>query len=65
MGATAVDTCVVGPDAAALQVGLAWFETVLDETVVRAITPDDSFDSLLTLARACAPVGQRVSASSG
>jgi alkanesulfonate monooxygenase SsuD/methylene tetrahydromethanopterin reductase-like flavin-dependent oxidoreductase (luciferase family) len=55
MGATALDTCVTGPDAAALQPGIARFEAVLDETVVRAITPDDSLDSLLTLARACAP----------
>ncbi len=55
MGATALDTCVVGTDAAALQPGLARFETLLDETVVRAITPDDSLDSLVALARACAP----------
>ncbi len=55
MGATALDTCVVGPDAAALQPGIARFEAVLHETVVRAITPDDSLDSLLALARACAP----------
>jgi len=55
MEASALDTCVVGPDAAALQRGVARFEAVLDETVVRAITPDDSLDSLLALARACAP----------
>ena len=55
MGATALETCVVGPDATALQPGIAQFEAVLDETVVRAITPDDSLESLVTLARACAP----------
>lgn len=31
------------------------YEAVLDETVVRAITPDDTIDSILALARACAP----------
>ena len=55
MGATALDTCVVGPNTAALQPGIARFEAVLDETVVRAITPDDTVDSLMALARACAP----------
>jgi alkanesulfonate monooxygenase SsuD/methylene tetrahydromethanopterin reductase-like flavin-dependent oxidoreductase (luciferase family) len=55
MGATALDTCVAGPDAAALQPGIAQFEAVLDETVVRAITPDDTLGSLRALARACAP----------
>jgi alkanesulfonate monooxygenase SsuD/methylene tetrahydromethanopterin reductase-like flavin-dependent oxidoreductase (luciferase family) len=55
MGATALDTCVVGADAVTLQPGIVRFETVLDETVVRAITPDDSLESLLALARACAP----------
>ena len=55
MGATALDTCVVGRDAAALQPGIAQFEPVLNETVVRAITPDDGLESLVTLARACAP----------
>ena len=55
MHATALDTCVVGPEGAALQPGLARFEAVLDETIVRAITADDSLDSLVELARACAP----------
>ncbi len=55
MHATALDTCVVGPDGAALQPGLARFEAVLDETIVRAITADDSLDGLVELARACAP----------
>ena len=55
MGATALDTCVVGRDAGALQPGVAQFEPVLDETVVRAITLDDGLDSLVALARACAP----------
>jgi alkanesulfonate monooxygenase SsuD/methylene tetrahydromethanopterin reductase-like flavin-dependent oxidoreductase (luciferase family) len=55
MGATGRDTCVVGNDHAAMQAGIAPFEAVLDETVVRAITPTDSLDDLLELLRACAP----------
>ncbi len=55
MGATALDTCVVGPDSATLQPGIADFEAVLDETIVRAITVDDGIDNLVELARACAP----------
>jgi alkanesulfonate monooxygenase SsuD/methylene tetrahydromethanopterin reductase-like flavin-dependent oxidoreductase (luciferase family) len=49
------DTYIVGTGGAALQEGLAHYEAVLDETVVRAITPDDSLDSILTLLHACAP----------
>jgi alkanesulfonate monooxygenase SsuD/methylene tetrahydromethanopterin reductase-like flavin-dependent oxidoreductase (luciferase family) len=55
MGAQPTDTCVRGTDAAALRNGIERFEAVLDETVVRAITPDDSLDELAALARACAP----------
>ena len=55
MGAGVREACVTGHDSAALQAGIAAHEAVLDETVVRAITPDDSFASLLELARACAP----------
>lgn len=56
MGTSAYDTCVSGPDAEALQAGIARHERVLDETVVRAITRDDSAESILTLLRACAPL---------
>lgn len=55
MGVGAYDTCVLGTDRAQLQTGIARYETVLDETVVRAITPDDSLDCLRTLLHACAP----------
>lgn len=55
MGVAARDTAVSGPDASSLQRGIAEHEAVLDETVVRAITADDSLDSLLELLRACAP----------
>ena len=39
----------------ALQARIAPYEAVLDETIVRAITPDDSVASLCALLRACAP----------
>jgi alkanesulfonate monooxygenase SsuD/methylene tetrahydromethanopterin reductase-like flavin-dependent oxidoreductase (luciferase family) len=55
MGVSASDTYVLGPDTAALQAGLAPYEAVLDETIVRAITPDDSLGGILDLMRACAP----------
>jgi alkanesulfonate monooxygenase SsuD/methylene tetrahydromethanopterin reductase-like flavin-dependent oxidoreductase (luciferase family) len=55
MGVSARNTCISGPDAATLQAGIAAHETVLDETVVRAITADDSAASILELLRACAP----------
>jgi alkanesulfonate monooxygenase SsuD/methylene tetrahydromethanopterin reductase-like flavin-dependent oxidoreductase (luciferase family) len=59
MGVSARDTCVSGPDAATLQAGIAAHERVLDETVVRAITADDSAASILELLRACAPDAAR------
>ncbi len=55
MGATARDTCVVAADGDGLQVGIDPFEAVLDETIVRAITPTDGLDDILVLLRACAP----------
>src|SRR4051794_21206931 len=55
MGATGLETCVVGRDHETMQSGLAPFEEALDETVARAITPTDGLDDLLDLLRACAP----------
>jgi len=55
MGATARDTCVVGTDSDGLRAGIARFEAVLDETIVRAVTPTDSLEDIQTLLRACAP----------
>jgi alkanesulfonate monooxygenase SsuD/methylene tetrahydromethanopterin reductase-like flavin-dependent oxidoreductase (luciferase family) len=55
MGVSAYDTCVVGTDSAELQAGISAHEQVLDETIVRAITPSDSLADLLELLRACAP----------
>jgi alkanesulfonate monooxygenase SsuD/methylene tetrahydromethanopterin reductase-like flavin-dependent oxidoreductase (luciferase family) len=59
MGAAGIDTYVLGPDAEAMDAGLARFEAVLDETVARAITPSDELDDLLALLRACAPTTPR------
>jgi alkanesulfonate monooxygenase SsuD/methylene tetrahydromethanopterin reductase-like flavin-dependent oxidoreductase (luciferase family) len=55
MGTSAYDTAVSGTDREDLQSGIARHEAVLDETVVRAITADDSAESILELLRACAP----------
>jgi alkanesulfonate monooxygenase SsuD/methylene tetrahydromethanopterin reductase-like flavin-dependent oxidoreductase (luciferase family) len=55
MGVSARAACVMGPDIGSLQAGLAPFERVLDETIVRAITPSDTLDDLLRLAEASAP----------
>jgi alkanesulfonate monooxygenase SsuD/methylene tetrahydromethanopterin reductase-like flavin-dependent oxidoreductase (luciferase family) len=55
MGVAARAACVMGPDSALLQAGLAPFAEVLDETIVRAITPSDTIDDLLHLAEASAP----------
>jgi alkanesulfonate monooxygenase SsuD/methylene tetrahydromethanopterin reductase-like flavin-dependent oxidoreductase (luciferase family) len=55
MGVAAADTCVLSEDPGALRAGIAAFEPVLDETVVRAITPSDSIEDLLTLLDTCAP----------
>ncbi len=58
MGISAHETCVSGTDAATLQTGIAAHEQVLDETIVRAITPDDRAASILELLRAwncCVP----------
>ncbi len=57
VGMTARDAVVRGTDAADLQPGIAAFEPILDEIVVRAITPDEEPASLMELLRACAPPG--------
>lgn len=56
VGLTPLDAVVRGTDAADLQRGIAAFEPVIDEVVVRAITADKSSASLLELLRACAPL---------
>lgn len=54
-GVKARDTVITGPDAAALQPGIAREEAVLDIPVVRAVTADRSADALLELLEACRP----------
>jgi hypothetical protein len=57
MGVRAIDTCVEGPTAAAIQAGLSTFSDVVDETVVRAITGEETIDAYLALASAASPQG--------
>jgi hypothetical protein len=57
-GISAHDTVVTGPDAAALQPGIAREEAVLDVPVIRAVTADRSADALLELLEACRPPAQ-------
>ena len=55
MGARPEDTCVVGADGDALRRGLERFDGPLDETIVRAITPDDGRAPITELLLAAAP----------
>ena len=55
MGVRAIDTCVTGPTAAAVQAGLAGFDDVVDEVVARAIVAEESAENYLQLIRAAAP----------
>lgn len=55
MGVRAIDTSVSGPTPAALQAGLLAFDDIVDETVVRAITAEETLEAYLDLARAAAP----------
>lgn len=55
MGVAARHTAVSSDDATSLQTEIAVYEQVVDETVVRAITADDSASSIMELLRACAP----------
>lgn len=55
MGVRAIDTCVTGPTAAAVQAGLAGFDGVVDEVVARAIVAEESAAEYLDLIRAAAP----------
>ena len=48
-------TVLRGKHPAVLQAGIEEFETVLDESVVRAITPDDEPETILRLLEACKP----------
>jgi alkanesulfonate monooxygenase SsuD/methylene tetrahydromethanopterin reductase-like flavin-dependent oxidoreductase (luciferase family) len=54
MGVAPVSTGVAGP-AGAIQAGLAAYAVLLDETIVRAITPNDTLDEIMALLTAAAP----------
>jgi alkanesulfonate monooxygenase SsuD/methylene tetrahydromethanopterin reductase-like flavin-dependent oxidoreductase (luciferase family) len=55
MGTPAEETAVIGDSAAEIQTGLASFTSKLDETVVRAITGEESARAYLALLDAAAP----------
>lgn len=55
MGVTAMDTAVSGADPAEIQRGLAAWDGVVDEVVVRVITANDTAGEVLGLLQAAAP----------
>jgi alkanesulfonate monooxygenase SsuD/methylene tetrahydromethanopterin reductase-like flavin-dependent oxidoreductase (luciferase family) len=54
-GVDAELTVLRGRNPSVLQAGITEFEAILDETVVRAITPDDDPHTILELLNACRP----------
>jgi alkanesulfonate monooxygenase SsuD/methylene tetrahydromethanopterin reductase-like flavin-dependent oxidoreductase (luciferase family) len=56
MGTPAEETAVVGETGSEIRAGLASFATQLDETVVRAITGEESAAAYLALLEAAAPI---------
>ncbi len=54
-GKTAHDTVVGGASADELRAGIEREESVLDYSIIRAITADDSVESILELVEACKP----------
>ena len=57
MGVEPVETGIRGETADEIQQGLARWDGVLDEVVVRSITPNDTLEETLALVRAAAPAG--------
>ena len=57
MGVSPVGTAIAAGTPEELRRGLAAWDGVLDEVVVRAITPHDTLDETLALVRAAAPLG--------
>jgi alkanesulfonate monooxygenase SsuD/methylene tetrahydromethanopterin reductase-like flavin-dependent oxidoreductase (luciferase family) len=55
MGTPAEETAIIGDTAEEIQAGIAPFASQLDETVVRAITGEESVDAYLALVKAAAP----------
>ena len=53
-------TVLRGKNPTVLQAGIEEFEAVLDESIVRAITPDDEVATILKLLDACKPGGASV-----
>jgi alkanesulfonate monooxygenase SsuD/methylene tetrahydromethanopterin reductase-like flavin-dependent oxidoreductase (luciferase family) len=54
-----IETTVFGDTREALQAGLAPFDQVLDETIVRAVTAEDTEAAYMALVRAAAPAASR------
>ncbi len=54
-GVPAYETVVTGTVAGEIQPQIAEYEALLDETIVRAITADDTADTILELLEACKP----------
>lgn len=59
MGVEAIATCVTGETKEEIQAGLAAYDDLLDEVVVRAITVTEEIDHYLALLHAAAPVSSR------
>lgn len=57
-GRSARDTVISGEDAASLQAGIAPYEPLLDEVIVRALTKDDEPETILELLHACVPMNE-------
>jgi len=57
MGVKPTETGITGETAEEIQQGLARWDGVLDEVVVRSITPNDTLEETLALVRAAAPAG--------
>ena len=63
MGASPLATAVIGREAGEIRQGLVAFEATLDETIVRAITAEETADPYLTLLAAAAPEAEDGAAS--
>jgi alkanesulfonate monooxygenase SsuD/methylene tetrahydromethanopterin reductase-like flavin-dependent oxidoreductase (luciferase family) len=58
MGVAAIDTAVIGEQAEEIDAGLVAFDSLVDETVVRAIVAEETAAAYLALLRAAAPSKQ-------
>jgi hypothetical protein len=55
MGVKPIDTTIMAETPEALRAAVARWQGVVDELVLRAITPSDSMDETLAVARAATP----------